>query len=58
MLFYVQAVFLSCVYISGIGGLKQAHKASGVFIGELVVVVFSRWVLSSTTSESLRYGGS
>ena len=54
VLFYVQAVFLSCVSISGLWGLKHAQKASGVLISELVV--FSRWGLSSTTSESLRWG--
>ena len=52
----VQAAFLSCVALSGLWGLKHAQKASGVLISELVV--FSRWGLSSTTSESLRYGGS
>ena len=56
MLFYVQAAFLSCVSASGLWSSKHAQKASGALISELVV--FSRWGLSSTTSESLRYGGS
>ena len=49
MLFYVQAAFLSCVTVSGLWGLKHAHKASGVFRSELVV--FGRWGLSSASRQ-------
>ena len=56
-LYLVQAVFLSCVSVSGLlgGGLKHAHKASGVLIS--VGIVLGRWSQSHRISESLRYGG-
>ena len=51
-LYLVQAAFMSCVSVSGLWGLTHAHKASGVFISE--IVVFGRWGLSSGSGESLK----
>ena len=52
VLFYVQAVFLSCVSVSGLWGLKHAQKASGVLISELVGYARRR-----TFCPTIIYGG-